>query len=91
MSPLSWTFRQLMVFWAGAAVIAAVLWKIGGQLQPGPWKFFWLLPARNPAHGLWLASCAFFVTRPFEAVAVLVVPAATLVVTALWIIGRVAQ
>lgn len=70
------------------AHLRAGLWLIGGWLQPGPWKFFWLLPARNVAHGLWLASCALFRTRPLETTAILAVPLVTLVVTVVWVIGR---
>lgn len=91
MSPLSWTFRQLLAFWVGALGTAALLWFIGRRVHPDPWRFFWILPARNLAHGLWLASCAFFRVRPIEAAAILAVPLVTLVVTVVWLAGRLAQ
>ena len=88
---LSWTLHQLLAFWAGALGVVALLWIIGRLVQPRPWRFVWVLPARNLVHGLWLASCAFFRARPIEATAVLVVPLATLIITAVWAAGRVAQ
>jgi hypothetical protein len=91
MSPLTWTLEQLLAFWGIASIIAVMLWFIGSRAQPGPWKFFWLVPARNWAHGLWLASRGFFQVRPFEAAAVLGVPLLTLIVTTIWLIGRIAR
>lgn len=91
MSPLSWTVRQLLAFWAGAFGIAALLWLIDRRIQAEPLKVFWILPARNLVQGLWLAGCAFFRARPFEATAVLAVPVVTFLVTAVWLAGRIAQ
>ena len=89
MSPLTWTFLQLLVFWSAAIALAGLLWWIGRRVQPGPWKFFWLLPARNLLHGILLGSIAFFRFRPFEATALLGVPIATFVITMVWLTGRV--
>lgn len=91
MSPLTWTVKQLLAFWGIAALTALLLWSVGRLVQPGPWKFFWLLPARNWIHGLWLVTRALFQVRPFEAAAVLGVPFVTLIVTAIWLVGRVVQ
>jgi hypothetical protein len=68
-----------------------MLWIIGRRVQPGPWKFLWLLPARSWTHALWLATLAFFQVRPFEATAVLGVPFLTVIMIVVWVIGRVAQ
>ena len=90
-APLSWTFRQLAVFWVAAILIAVILWMIGARLQPGPWKFLWLIPARNPAYVLWLVTREFFRIRPFQAAAIVAVPFATIIVTATWVVGRLAR
>ena len=91
MSPLSWTLRQLLIFWLGALGVATFLRTIDRHRHPGPGQFFWLLPARNLAHGLWLATRAIFRVRPLEVFAILAVPLATLLVTGVWAVGRILQ
>ena len=88
MSPLLWTFWQLVLFWLVTLGIAQLLWFVGSRLDPGPWKFFWLLPARNRVHGLCLAVSAFFRVRPLQMTAIAVWPVTPIVVSAVWLVGR---
>jgi hypothetical protein len=90
-SLLSWTFWQLVVFWLVAFGIAQLLWFAGSRLDPGPWRFFWLLPARNRVHGLWLAIRAFFWVRPLHMTAIVVWPLTPIVVSTVWLVGRVVR
>ncbi len=91
MSPLSWRLWQLGLFWLVTLGIAQLLWFIGSRLDPGPWKFFWLLPARNRLHGLWLAVRAFFRVRPLQMTAIAVWPVTPIVVSAVWLVGRLVR
>jgi hypothetical protein len=90
-SLLSWTFWQLVVFWLVAFGIAQLLWFIGSRLDPGPWKFFWLLPARNRMHALWLAIRAIVRVRPLQMTAIAVWPLTPIVVSAVWLAGRLVR
>jgi hypothetical protein len=92
-SPLSWTGKQLALFWLAAAFASATLVALGAVLMPEPHKFFWLLPA--PSGPLGAARLAidvvwhFFSVRPFETTALVGVPAAALAVTIAWALARV--
>jgi hypothetical protein len=91
-SPLSWTIRQLALFWLAAALTSAALLGAGALLMPGPWKFWWLLPYRSGVLGaVRLAAdvvASLFRERPFETTAVVGVPAVAFSVTAAWCAAR---
>ena len=92
MSPLSWTGKQLALFWLAAAFTAAALVALGAVIAPGPAKFFWLLPApAGPLGALRLAAdlvWRLLRVRPFETTALVIVPSAALAVTAAWALAR---
>ena len=89
MSPLTWTGKQLGLFWLGAVALAALLVGLGSLSWPrGPWKFFWLLPYPSRWEVAWHLVRAAFTQRPLEATGLIAVPLLATATTVVWIMAR---
>ena len=88
MSPLSWSFPRLALFWLVSAFVGGICWRIGQLLSPLPERFFFLIPydgaSESTVRAIFAVCREFLLQRPWQATAVIAVPVVVLVVTISW-------
>jgi hypothetical protein len=85
MSPLSWSFKGLAIFWASAFAVSALLLLLARLTQPNAWDL--AVPYPNSLRLAWMAFRDAFTVRPFETLALVAIPLLVLAVTLLWLAG----
>ena len=85
MSPLSWSFKGLVLFWASAFAVSALLLVLARMTHPNSWDL--AVPYPNTLRLAWIAFRDAFTVRPLETLALVALPLLVLAVTLLWLAG----
>lgn len=81
-----WRWPQLLFFWLASLVLTAAL--LLAHWRGRPFRFFWLVPYPAGLRNLRMLIALIFQKTPLVAIALIIVPALTALVTLYWAVRR---